>query len=140
MTIRPTKPTRAAALAALAVTAGLLAPGAARADQPGSTPLSVATSPAASDDQVTLHQDPRVGTYRQRQAIRDAYRGQIDEAAFNESLNAGLRLEAALQYATAAKHGAGGSVPIHIPINVCGNTVNPSIRLGPVIGNTCPNA
>jgi hypothetical protein len=52
--------------------------------------------PAAADDAVTLHHDARVGSYRQRQAIRHAQRGQLDEAVFNEGLNAGKRLEAAL--------------------------------------------
>ncbi|MGC0331882.1 hypothetical protein RKD23_004872 [Streptomyces sp. SAI-170] len=30
-------------------------------------------------------------------------------------------------------------VPIHVPINVCGNTVNVIALLNPAIGNTCIN-
>ena len=31
-------------------------------------------------------------------------------------------------------------VPIHIPINLCGNTVNIIALLNPAFGNTCVNA
>ncbi|WSY15114.1 chaplin [Embleya sp. NBC_00896] len=31
-------------------------------------------------------------------------------------------------------------VPIHIPINLCGNTVNVIAALNPTFGNTCINA
>ncbi|MFI1931668.1 chaplin [Streptomyces sp. NPDC020330] len=31
-------------------------------------------------------------------------------------------------------------VPIHVPINVCGNTVNVIGLLNPAFGNTCVNA
>ena len=31
-------------------------------------------------------------------------------------------------------------VPIHIPVNVCGNTVNVIGLLNPAFGNTCVNA
>ncbi|MCY0963322.1 chaplin, partial [Streptomyces sp. H27-H5] len=31
-------------------------------------------------------------------------------------------------------------VPIHIPINLCGNTVNVVGALNPAFGNTCINA
>ncbi|MCJ1679069.1 chaplin [Streptomyces sp. APSN-46.1] len=31
-------------------------------------------------------------------------------------------------------------VPIHIPVNVCGNTVNVIALLNPAFGNTCVNA
>ncbi|MEU6667612.1 chaplin [Streptomyces sp. NPDC046727] len=31
-------------------------------------------------------------------------------------------------------------VPIHLPINVCGNTVNFIALLNPAFGNTCVNA
>ncbi|WTS98203.1 chaplin [Streptomyces sp. NBC_00096] len=31
-------------------------------------------------------------------------------------------------------------VPVHIPINVCGNTVNVVALLNPAFGNTCVNA
>ncbi|PBC84075.1 Small secreted domain [Streptomyces sp. 2224.1] len=31
-------------------------------------------------------------------------------------------------------------VPVHIPINICGNTVNIVALLNPAFGNTCVNA
>ncbi|OIJ86631.1 chaplin [Streptomyces monashensis] len=31
-------------------------------------------------------------------------------------------------------------VPVHIPVNVCGNTVNVIALLNPAFGNTCVNA
>lgn len=31
-------------------------------------------------------------------------------------------------------------VPIHVPINLCGNTVNAGALLNPAFGNTCVNA
>ncbi|MCX3059432.1 chaplin [Streptomyces beihaiensis] len=31
-------------------------------------------------------------------------------------------------------------VPIHVPVNVCGNTVNVIGLLNPAFGNTCTNA
>ncbi|MFD3551320.1 chaplin [Streptomyces goshikiensis] len=31
-------------------------------------------------------------------------------------------------------------VPVHIPVNVCGNTVNIIAALNPAFGNTCVNA
>ncbi|MFF5446859.1 chaplin [Streptomyces sp. NPDC012888] len=31
-------------------------------------------------------------------------------------------------------------VPVHIPVNVCGNTVNVIAALNPAFGNTCVNA
>lgn len=31
-------------------------------------------------------------------------------------------------------------VPIHIPVNVCGNTINIIAALNPTFGNTCVNA
>lgn len=30
-------------------------------------------------------------------------------------------------------------IPIHVPINICGNTVNPIGLLNPATGNTCSN-
>ncbi|RSS85957.1 chaplin [Streptomyces sp. WAC05292] len=30
-------------------------------------------------------------------------------------------------------------VPVHVPINLCGNTVNVIAALNPVFGNTCVN-
>ncbi|TXL86956.1 chaplin [Streptomyces sp. IB2014 016-6] len=31
-------------------------------------------------------------------------------------------------------------VPVHIPVNVCGNTINAAGLLNPAFGNTCVNA
>jgi hypothetical protein len=31
-------------------------------------------------------------------------------------------------------------VPVHVPVNLCGNTVNIIAALNPAIGNTCANA
>ncbi|MGR4878547.1 chaplin [Streptomyces sp. LARHCF249] len=58
---------------------------------------------------------------------------------------------AGLAVADAGAHGAAvGSpgvlsgnlvqVPVHVPINVCGNTVNVIALLNPAFGNTCVNA
>ncbi|WP_042802413.1 chaplin [Streptomyces sp. C] len=58
---------------------------------------------------------------------------------------------AGLAVADAGAHGAAvGSpgvasgnvvqVPVHIPVNVCGNTVNVIALLNPAFGNTCVNA
>ncbi|MFF7230715.1 small secreted domain DUF320 [Streptomyces sp. 2333.5] len=30
-------------------------------------------------------------------------------------------------------------IPIHIPINICGNTINAAALLNPAFGNTCLN-
>jgi len=40
--------------------------------------------------------DPRVSTYAERQAIRDQYRGQLDNLTFNDELGDGVPLEQAL--------------------------------------------
>jgi methionine-rich copper-binding protein CopC len=77
----------------------------AAANPPAPTAAPVASPAPSADDLVTLHGDDRVSTYRKRQAIRDKYRGQIDEAVFNEGLNAGKGLESALADAMAAKQG-----------------------------------
>ncbi|MEU0086507.1 chaplin [Streptomyces sp. NPDC006274] len=31
-------------------------------------------------------------------------------------------------------------IPVHVPINLCGNTVNVIALLNPAVGNTCVNA
>ncbi|MCX4545790.1 chaplin [Streptomyces sp. NBC_01565] len=31
-------------------------------------------------------------------------------------------------------------VPVHVPVNICGNTVNVIALLNPAFGNTCVNA
>ncbi|MGA5823123.1 chaplin [Kitasatospora sp. NPDC094028] len=60
---------------------------------------------------------------------------------------AGAGTAAADATATGAAIGSPGvlsgnviQVPIHIPINICGNTVNVLGALNPAIGNTCINA
>jgi len=70
---------------------------------PGRAP---STSQPAAPDPITPGYDFRVDTYRKRQAIRDQYRGKIDEAVFNDRLAAGQGLEAALSGAMAAKSGS----------------------------------
>lgn len=57
-------------------------------------------------DQITPGYDFRVDTYRKRQAIRDRYRGRIDQAVFNFRLSIGEGVEAALSGAMAAKSGS----------------------------------
>ncbi|MFK0257811.1 chaplin [Streptomyces sp. NPDC090445] len=68
-------------------------------------------------------------------------------AAAGSALAAG----AGLAVADAGAHGAAiGSpgvlsgnvvqVPVHVPINLCGNTVNVIALLNPAFGNTCINA
>ncbi|MEU3312345.1 chaplin [Streptomyces sp. NPDC006656] len=58
---------------------------------------------------------------------------------------------AGLAVADAGAHGAAvGSpgvlsgnvvqVPVHVPVNICGNTVNVIALLNPAFGNTCVNA
>ncbi|MFE2145202.1 chaplin [Streptomyces sp. NPDC059456] len=62
-----------------------------------------------------------------------------------------LAAGAGLAVADAGAHGAAvGSpgvlsgnlvqVPVHVPVNVCGNTVNVIALLNPAFGNTCVNA
>jgi methionine-rich copper-binding protein CopC len=48
--------------------------------------------------------DPRLSTLSQRQAIRDRYRGQMDEALFNDLIARGKSLDEALAAAQAALH------------------------------------
>jgi hypothetical protein len=45
--------------------------------------------------------DPRVDTYAKRQAIRDKYRGLINETTFNDGLGDGVSLDQALADALA---------------------------------------
>jgi hypothetical protein len=40
--------------------------------------------------------DPRIDSYAKRQAIRDQYRGRIDEVTFNDELGDGVSLDQAL--------------------------------------------
>jgi hypothetical protein len=59
-----------------------------------STPAPLPTSPV--DDRLGTMTDPRVDTYAKRQAIRDKYRGQINETTFNDELGDGVSLDQAL--------------------------------------------
>ncbi len=63
---------------------------------------SAFTQSAAAEQPATV--DPRVSTYPERQAIRDQYRGQIDDLTFNDELGDGVPLEQALADALNAAH------------------------------------
>lgn len=72
------------------------------------------------------------------------------------SVAAGIAVMGGAGVASAAGHGAGAQgaavgspgvvsgnviqVPVDVPINVCGNTVNVIGLLNPAFGNTCVNA
>ncbi|MER6181429.1 chaplin [Streptomyces sp. NPDC001652] len=47
--------------------------------------------------------------------------------------------EAAAVHSPGVLSGNVVQVPIHIPVNVCGNTVNVIALLNPAFGNTCVN-
>jgi hypothetical protein len=64
-----------------------------------STPTATGAQPA--DDHLGTMLDPRVDTYAKRQAIRDKYRGQINETTFNDELGDGVSLDQALADAMA---------------------------------------
>ena len=89
------------------------APAAAPATGPAPGPATVAppaaavTAPACpSSDPVTPGiSDVRLNTYCKRQAIRDKYRGQIDELTFNFDVSDGVGLDNALADALDAKKG-----------------------------------
>jgi hypothetical protein len=66
------------------------------------TSSGAAASINASSDGMPTLTDPRVDTYEKRQAIRDQYRGQIDETTFNDELADGDGLDKALQDALTA--------------------------------------
>jgi hypothetical protein len=65
------------------------------------TPLGLAATPVPFD-MVLVTSDTRIDSYAKRQAIRDKYRGQIDETTFNDELGDGVGLDQALQDAMAA--------------------------------------
>jgi hypothetical protein len=62
-------------------------------------PTSANAQPA--DDRLGTMLDPRVDTYAKRQAIRDKYRGLINETTFNDELGDGVSLDQALADAMA---------------------------------------
>ncbi len=68
-------------------------------------------------------------------------------AAAGAALVAGAGVAAADADAGAAAVGSPGvisgnvvQVPVHIPVNLCGNTINAVGLLNPAFGNTCVNA
>ncbi|MBV8716034.1 MAG: hypothetical protein JO020_00375 [Chloroflexi bacterium] len=73
------------------------------ADQQGTKPQVTSTPTAIQqgDDHLGTMLDSRVDTYAKRQAIRDKYRGQINETTFNDELGDGVGLEQALADAMA---------------------------------------
>ncbi len=71
--------------------------------KPGATATSTPTATDAqqADDHLGTMLDPRVDTYAKRQAIRDKYRGMINETTFNDELGDGVSLDQALADAMA---------------------------------------
>jgi hypothetical protein len=55
--------------------------------------------------------DPRASTYAERQAIRDQYRGRIDDLTFNDEIGDGVPLEQALADALNAHTTSSGANP-----------------------------
>ena len=85
------------------------APAAAPSNAPATDTSSGQAAPACIDNGVKTPgiSDVRVDTYCKRQAIRDKFRGQIDEKTFNSELSLGVGLETALAEAMAElKRGA----------------------------------
>jgi hypothetical protein len=66
------------------------------------TSLITPTPPIAQEGNMSAVVDPRINSYAKRQAIRDQYRGQIDEVTFNDELGDGVPVETALADAIAA--------------------------------------
>jgi len=69
--------------------------------RPGATSTPTATNVRQADDHLGTMLDPRVDTYAKRQAIRDKYRGLINETTFNDELGDGVSLDQALADAMA---------------------------------------
>src|ERR1700730_2100680 len=67
---------------------------------PGASVTPVAQT--APDGNMANVVDPRINSYDKRQAIRDQYRGLIDEVTFNDELGDGVSLDVALAEAQAA--------------------------------------
>jgi hypothetical protein len=66
------------------------------------TTLIAPTNLGAPEGNMSAVVDPRINSYAKRQAIRDQYRGQIDEVTFNDELGDGVPVETALADAIAA--------------------------------------
>jgi methionine-rich copper-binding protein CopC len=90
----------AAPAAATPTPAPAAAPGA-----PTPTPAPTAATCPATDPVTPGISDVRLNTYCKRQAIRDKYRGQIDELTFNFDVADGVGLDNALAQAMEAKKG-----------------------------------
>jgi hypothetical protein len=71
--------------------------------KPAATATSTPTAASAqqADNHLGTMVDPRVDTYAKRQAIRDTYRGLINETTFNDELGDGVSLDQALADAMA---------------------------------------
>ena len=65
------------------------------------TPAPTGANAQQADDRLGTTLDPRVDTYAKRQAIRDKYRGLINETTFNDELGDGVSLDQALADAMA---------------------------------------
>ena len=65
------------------------------------TPAATGANAQPADDRLGTMLDPRVDTYAKRQAIRDKYRGLINETTFNDELGDGVSLDQALADAMA---------------------------------------
>jgi len=65
------------------------------------TPAPTGANAQQADDRLGSMLDPRVDTYAKRQAIRDKYRGLINETTFNDELGDGVSLDQALADAMA---------------------------------------
>ena len=77
------------------------------AGNPAAATSATASIPPLAGPQIApISTSSRVSTYAQRQAIRDQYRGQIDELTFNDELGDGVSLYQALADAIAARAAA----------------------------------
>lgn len=74
---------------------------------PSAQPVAPAPTCIESGVKTPGINDVRVDTYCKRQAIRDKFRGQIDEKTFNYLLSTGKGLDSALEGAMAALKGRG---------------------------------
>jgi hypothetical protein len=63
---------------------------------------SVVPTTSVNEPDMSAVTDPRISSYAKRQALRDQYRGQMDEVTFNDELGDGVPLETALNDAIAA--------------------------------------
>lgn len=78
--------------------------------------------------------------------MNNTKRGMVIAAAAVGIIAGGAGAASASSGATGATHdspgvGSGNSVqvPVHVPVNLCGNTVNVIALLNPAFGNSCSN-